>query len=598
MGDNLLPQSPEQLNDIAKPHDHDVLSGRGNFVNHHAGNENFRKLVKHHKKAYVACPKSQKAIYSKIIYDEIRAMNPPGRFLKQDPKTKLWCDIGEKKALDKTRQALREGAPELLKELGTSGTPAGGSEGGEGTGGNNEYDGGDYVAPLRTQRNDHRLAESLLGNISLGSFSLGSSFVNGLGGDGNNMASFTSMGGVDDNFNNLYGTQGTNSILAAAAQIQAQQQQHQQHQHQQHQQQQHQQQQQVQVQQVQQALQQQQQQQQQQNPAEWEAQLQLLKAQMQINSQQANAQQQAQQQGRGGMGNGMGNNQNPGFNAMVAAAQSANGNNMPIGSNEMTTLLAAIHNSASGLNNAVGPMGNVVATNAAYQQQLAQLAMFNSMNGMNGNNSESTIFTGNLNNGIAQMSNNGRDNNGNTSVGDRQSFASISSQATQQHQNHQNQQHQNQQPQQEQVQSQQQQQQQKFQGGYQEQSFNVSLPLKCMSEESAVDTHKPMNNVRRPGNMRGSGGLNSSFTRAQRIGLKNSFTQRRPNRRTNNSDLELKNSLMSIESLTLEDIDGTTMEGVFDTNSEGTIMMGGNKVHGEGPHDMSEVSELEFEEKA
>jgi hypothetical protein len=34
----------EQLKDIATPHDHDVLSGRGNFVNHHAGNENFRAL--------------------------------------------------------------------------------------------------------------------------------------------------------------------------------------------------------------------------------------------------------------------------------------------------------------------------------------------------------------------------------------------------------------------------------------------------------------------------------------------------------------------------------------------------------------------------
>ena len=40
MGDN----NKEQLVDIVKPHDHDVLSGRGNYVNHHAGNENFRKL--------------------------------------------------------------------------------------------------------------------------------------------------------------------------------------------------------------------------------------------------------------------------------------------------------------------------------------------------------------------------------------------------------------------------------------------------------------------------------------------------------------------------------------------------------------------------
>jgi len=29
---------------------------------------------------------------------------------------KLWTEIGYKKSLDKTRQALREGAPELMKK--------------------------------------------------------------------------------------------------------------------------------------------------------------------------------------------------------------------------------------------------------------------------------------------------------------------------------------------------------------------------------------------------------------------------------------------------------------------------------------------------
>jgi len=107
-----------ELHDIVTPHEHDVLSGRGNFVNYHAGNEHFRALVRKHKVAYVACPKPQKGKFSRIIVDEIRSRNPPGRFLKQDPNTKLWNDIGEKKALDKTRQALREGAPDLVKELG------------------------------------------------------------------------------------------------------------------------------------------------------------------------------------------------------------------------------------------------------------------------------------------------------------------------------------------------------------------------------------------------------------------------------------------------------------------------------------------------
>jgi hypothetical protein len=102
---------------IKTPHDHDVLSGRGNFVNYHPGNEHFRSLVRKHKVEYVKCPKPQKGKFSKLIYEEVKDRNPPGRFLKQDASSKLWYDIGEKKALDKTRQALREGAPELMKDL-------------------------------------------------------------------------------------------------------------------------------------------------------------------------------------------------------------------------------------------------------------------------------------------------------------------------------------------------------------------------------------------------------------------------------------------------------------------------------------------------
>ena len=70
------------------------------------------------------CPKPQKGKFSQLIVDEIKNRSPPGRFLKQDPDTKLWYDIGEKKALDKTRQALREGAPDIQKELKGEGEPA------------------------------------------------------------------------------------------------------------------------------------------------------------------------------------------------------------------------------------------------------------------------------------------------------------------------------------------------------------------------------------------------------------------------------------------------------------------------------------------
>ena len=110
-------QQPLQMHGIVTPHDHDVLSGRGNFVNYHPGNEHFRALVRKHKMQYVECPKPQKGKFSRLIVDEIKRRDPPGRFLKQDSSSKLWYDIGDKKALDKTRQALREGAPDILKKV-------------------------------------------------------------------------------------------------------------------------------------------------------------------------------------------------------------------------------------------------------------------------------------------------------------------------------------------------------------------------------------------------------------------------------------------------------------------------------------------------
>jgi hypothetical protein len=117
MSDGTGDQSKRQDGSIIYPHEHDVLSGRGNFVNYHPGNEYFRELVRQHKVEYVACPKARKGKFSRMIVDEIGKRVPPGRFLKQDNDTKLWYDIGDKKALDKTRQALREGAPELLKDI-------------------------------------------------------------------------------------------------------------------------------------------------------------------------------------------------------------------------------------------------------------------------------------------------------------------------------------------------------------------------------------------------------------------------------------------------------------------------------------------------
>jgi len=105
----------KQLKNIDTPDDSDVLSGRGNFVNYHPGNLMFRELVQQHKFAYVACPKPQKSGFAELIVAELRGLE--ARFLSRDEKTKLWYDIGDKKALMKTRQALREGAPDIADRL-------------------------------------------------------------------------------------------------------------------------------------------------------------------------------------------------------------------------------------------------------------------------------------------------------------------------------------------------------------------------------------------------------------------------------------------------------------------------------------------------
>lgn len=69
-------------------------------------------------------------------------------------------------------------------------------------------------------------------------------------------------------------------------------------------------------------------------------------------------------------------------------------------------------------------------------------------------------------------------------------------------------------------------------------------------------------NARRPGTMRNLGPSNDSFTRAQRIGLKNENFKN--NHSLSSSFNSLKSSIMSVEGLSLDDLDGTELFDVFD----------------------------------
>ena len=45
----------------------------------------------------------------------VRNLDPPGRFLEKNPEDGLWYDIGDKKASEKTAQALRDRAATFRK---------------------------------------------------------------------------------------------------------------------------------------------------------------------------------------------------------------------------------------------------------------------------------------------------------------------------------------------------------------------------------------------------------------------------------------------------------------------------------------------------
>jgi hypothetical protein len=100
-------QNPEERY-IQTPGDNDVLCGRGGATNNHAGNRKYRALVQAHQDEYLKKVKSQKKEVASSIVAIIRSRG--GGFMKKCTDGRVgWTDIGDKKAREKTSQALREG---------------------------------------------------------------------------------------------------------------------------------------------------------------------------------------------------------------------------------------------------------------------------------------------------------------------------------------------------------------------------------------------------------------------------------------------------------------------------------------------------------
>lgn len=110
---------------IRTPTNTDVLLGRGGGINNHIGNRVFRDWVRERKDDYNLAPsKTEKTRVAKEVMERVHSQSPPGRFLQKDPSAGSsggwWVEVDELRALSKTSQALREGAPQIrAANLGT-----------------------------------------------------------------------------------------------------------------------------------------------------------------------------------------------------------------------------------------------------------------------------------------------------------------------------------------------------------------------------------------------------------------------------------------------------------------------------------------------
>mmetsp|Transcript_22530 Transcript_22530/g.34049 ORF Transcript_22530/g.34049 Transcript_22530/m.34049 type:complete len:187 (-) Transcript_22530:1358-1918(-) len=104
----------QKLKGIEEPGETDVLCGRGGAALRHPGNQTYRRLVHLNKGLYITCLKAEKLKISRSIVAAIREQN--GRFLEKEAGGNTWYDIGDKKAMEKTSQALREGQPKLRQK--------------------------------------------------------------------------------------------------------------------------------------------------------------------------------------------------------------------------------------------------------------------------------------------------------------------------------------------------------------------------------------------------------------------------------------------------------------------------------------------------
>jgi hypothetical protein len=101
------------LKPVEDPRETDVLFGAG--ARRHPGNKTYWKLMKSNLDHYIISPYGARSMISRSIVQGIKDQN--GRFLEQDPKTAVWFEISDKRAIEKTSHALSNKKYKTRKRL-------------------------------------------------------------------------------------------------------------------------------------------------------------------------------------------------------------------------------------------------------------------------------------------------------------------------------------------------------------------------------------------------------------------------------------------------------------------------------------------------
>jgi hypothetical protein len=96
----------------------DILFGRGRSKDLHQGNIAYRNIVRKYKLSYTSktATSEEKRRYSAMVISEVKAQDPPGRFLRCESGDDEWYEVDDGTVIKKVRQALREDAPSIRRK--------------------------------------------------------------------------------------------------------------------------------------------------------------------------------------------------------------------------------------------------------------------------------------------------------------------------------------------------------------------------------------------------------------------------------------------------------------------------------------------------